>query len=256
MVSMGASLCSGGVQPAPAIGPAGLLDHALIEVRAVDQLLRRVGVVREHRGADAGRQRALDGGQRRQGDLDALGEALGVGANVNGYPGMTYANFAVIPHYVDGFGRYGEGLITVNGRPDGEGEYIWPACNNKQGFEWFATATLAKRGKVGPKGAPCFFLWKLADGHAQCGLGTLRPRVCLSYPALLVDATALPPSVAPASTVKSRVALRVAPEAMVRTARSSAKAPETLKQKRSDQDHEKAPRGIRKIVTPHGMSHA
>ncbi len=66
---------------------------------------------------------------------------------VNGYPGMTYANFAVIPHYVDGFGRYGEGLITVNGRPDGEGEYIWPACNTKQGFEWFATATLAKRGK-------------------------------------------------------------------------------------------------------------
>ncbi|WP_329045648.1 RICIN domain-containing protein [Amycolatopsis sp. NBC_01488] len=72
---------------------------------------------------------------------------LGVGANVNGYPGMAYANFAVIPHYVDGFGRYGEGLITVNGRPDGEGEYIWPACNTKQGFEWFATATLAKRGK-------------------------------------------------------------------------------------------------------------
>ncbi|MEK8103864.1 beta-galactosidase, partial [Micromonospora sp. M12] len=33
------------------------------------------------------------------------------------------------------------------GRPDGEGEFIWPACNNKQGFEWFATATAAKRGK-------------------------------------------------------------------------------------------------------------
>lgn len=46
---------------------------------------------------------------------------------------------------------------------------------------------LAKRGKVGPKGAPCFFLWKLADGHAQCGLGQLRPQVCQSYPALLVD---------------------------------------------------------------------
>ena len=72
---------------------------------------------------------------------------VGVGGNVSLYPGMTYANFAVIPHYVDGFGRYGEGLITVNGRPDGEGEYIWPACNTKQGFEWFATATLAKRGK-------------------------------------------------------------------------------------------------------------
>ncbi|WP_200942935.1 RICIN domain-containing protein [Cellulomonas sp. Root485] len=72
---------------------------------------------------------------------------LGVNANLNSYPGMTYSNFAVIPHYVDGFGRYGERLITVNGRPDGEGEFIWPACNTKQGFEWFATATLAKRGK-------------------------------------------------------------------------------------------------------------
>ncbi|MEU8390807.1 RICIN domain-containing protein [Micromonospora sp. NPDC048842] len=72
---------------------------------------------------------------------------VGVGNNVSLYPGMTYANFAVIPHYVDGFGRYGEGLVSVNGRPDGEGEFIWPACNNKQGFEWFATATAAKRGK-------------------------------------------------------------------------------------------------------------
>ena len=35
----------------------------------------------------------------------------------------------------------------MTGRPDGEGEYIWPACNTKQGFEWFATATVAKRGK-------------------------------------------------------------------------------------------------------------
>ena len=34
-----------------------------------------------------------------------------------------------------------------HGRPDGEGEYIWPACNTKQGFEWFATAPSAKRGK-------------------------------------------------------------------------------------------------------------
>ena len=46
---------------------------------------------------------------------------------------------------------------------------------------------LAKRGKIGPQGAPCFFLWKLADGHAQCGLGTLRPAVCRAYPALLMD---------------------------------------------------------------------
>src|SRR3954471_13606372 len=72
---------------------------------------------------------------------------VGVGNNVSLYPGMTYANFTVLPHYVDGFYAYGEGVVRVNGRPDGEGEYISPACNNKQGFEWFATATLAKRGK-------------------------------------------------------------------------------------------------------------
>jgi Fe-S-cluster containining protein len=46
---------------------------------------------------------------------------------------------------------------------------------------------LAKRGRVSAKGAPCVFLWKLADGHAQCGLGGLRPLVCRSYPSLLVD---------------------------------------------------------------------
>lgn len=46
---------------------------------------------------------------------------------------------------------------------------------------------LSKRRQVDQAGAPCIFLWKLADGHAQCGLGQLRPMVCQSYPALLVD---------------------------------------------------------------------
>lgn len=46
---------------------------------------------------------------------------------------------------------------------------------------------LAKRGEVGTDGAPCIFLWKLADGHAQCGLGALRPMTCLTYPALVQD---------------------------------------------------------------------
>ena len=46
---------------------------------------------------------------------------------------------------------------------------------------------LSKRGAIGPQGAPCIFLWKLGDGHAQCGLGELRPLVCQAYPALLVD---------------------------------------------------------------------
>jgi adhesin HecA-like repeat protein len=63
------------------------------------------------------------------------------------YPTMTYPNFAIFAHYLDGTGRYGEALNRVIGRPDGEGEYIWPACSSKQGFTWFATATAAKRGK-------------------------------------------------------------------------------------------------------------
>jgi Fe-S-cluster containining protein len=46
---------------------------------------------------------------------------------------------------------------------------------------------LGKRGEVGTHGAPCIFLWQLADGHAQCGLGALRPLICQSYPAVLID---------------------------------------------------------------------
>ncbi|MEU8087406.1 glycoside hydrolase family 2 TIM barrel-domain containing protein, partial [Micromonospora sp. NPDC049101] len=63
------------------------------------------------------------------------------------YPAMNYSNFAIFGHYLDGVGRYGEALNRHSGRPDGEGEYIWPACSTRQGFEWFATATAAKRGK-------------------------------------------------------------------------------------------------------------
>ncbi|MEU4249077.1 RICIN domain-containing protein [Amycolatopsis sp. NPDC026612] len=63
------------------------------------------------------------------------------------YPNMNQANFAIFAHYLDGTGQYGERVPSVTGRPDGEGEYIWPKCNTKQGFEWFATATAAKRGK-------------------------------------------------------------------------------------------------------------
>jgi hypothetical protein len=46
---------------------------------------------------------------------------------------------------------------------------------------------LAKRGEVGPEGAPCFFLMTLNDGHAQCGLGPLKPVTCQVYPAVLAD---------------------------------------------------------------------
>ncbi len=51
----------------------------------------------------------------------------------------------------------------------------------------FYEVMLAKRGAVGSSGAPCIFLWRLADGHAQCGLGGMRPLPCQVYPAVLVE---------------------------------------------------------------------
>ncbi|MEU7875194.1 RICIN domain-containing protein [Dactylosporangium sp. NPDC049140] len=67
--------------------------------------------------------------------------------NTNPYPNMLNGNFAVFSHYIDGLGKYGEARTSLAGRPDGEGEYIWNKSNTTQGFEWFATATAAKRGK-------------------------------------------------------------------------------------------------------------
>ena len=45
---------------------------------------------------------------------------------------------------------------------------------------------LALVRRPGPEKA-CTFLWKVNDGHAQCGLGDLRPGVCQAYPAVIVD---------------------------------------------------------------------
>ncbi|MGI5240480.1 glycoside hydrolase family 2 TIM barrel-domain containing protein [Dactylosporangium sp. CA-139066] len=65
------------------------------------------------------------------------------------YPTMNsqYANFASFPHYNGGLGAYNDQVTSTPGKPDGETEYIWPKCNTKQGFEWFATLTAAKRAK-------------------------------------------------------------------------------------------------------------
>ncbi|MFI6929575.1 RICIN domain-containing protein [Streptomyces sp. NPDC050287] len=73
--------------------------------------------------------------------------SVDTGSATNPYPNMLNGNFAVFSHYIDGIGTYGEARANLAGRPDGEGEYVWNASNTKQGFEWFATATAAKRGK-------------------------------------------------------------------------------------------------------------
>ncbi|GAA3850470.1 RICIN domain-containing protein [Streptomyces lacrimifluminis] len=67
--------------------------------------------------------------------------------NTNPYPNLLNGNFAVFSHYIDGIGKYGEARADLAGRPDGEGEYVWNKANTKQGFEWFATTTIAKRAK-------------------------------------------------------------------------------------------------------------
>ncbi|MBW8821326.1 MAG: RICIN domain-containing protein [Streptomyces sp.] len=59
--------------------------------------------------------------------------------NTNPYPTLLNGNFAVFSHYLDGIGKYGEATVSLAGRPDGEGEYVWNKSNTKQGFEWFAT---------------------------------------------------------------------------------------------------------------------
>jgi Fe-S-cluster containining protein len=42
------------------------------------------------------------------------------------------------------------------------------------------------RDPIGDR-STCVFLWRLPDGHAQCGLGHQRPNVCQTYPFTLVD---------------------------------------------------------------------
>ncbi len=44
---------------------------------------------------------------------------------------------------------------------------------------------LAKQPQTPDGLAPCAFLWRLPDGHAQCALGDGRPSICRAYPFLL-----------------------------------------------------------------------
>lgn len=55
------------------------------------------------------------------------------------------------------------------------------------GFQLAQGGPFHQMALVRREGGACTFLWRLNDGHAQCGLGALRPAVCQAYPALLVD---------------------------------------------------------------------
>jgi hypothetical protein len=83
--------------------------------------------------------------------LDPTRPVIVEGETPSQYPDMTVANgytrFDGMPHYLDGTGDYGTAVDASTTYPYGEGEYIWPASSTAQGFTWFATATVGKRGK-------------------------------------------------------------------------------------------------------------
>ena len=59
--------------------------------------------------------------------------------------GITAPNFASFGHYFNGLGNYSEAVHQTPNYPYGQGEFIWPADNSRQGLAWFATGTMEMR---------------------------------------------------------------------------------------------------------------
>ena len=59
--------------------------------------------------------------------------------------GITAPNFASFGHYSNGLGNYSEAVNQNPNYPYGQGEFIWPADNSRQGLAWFATGTMEMR---------------------------------------------------------------------------------------------------------------
>jgi len=83
--------------------------------------------------------------------ITALDPTRPISADVGGdyqvYPTLTYPNFSVYGHYLPDLGVYTDEVAARTDRPFGQGEFIWPKDVTKQGFMWFATATMAMRAK-------------------------------------------------------------------------------------------------------------
>jgi hypothetical protein len=70
-------------------------------------------------------------------------------------------------------------------------DFTWPAPAEPEAAGAFRLEAggaphqivLARRSRTTARRAPCLFLWKLGDGHAQCGLGPSRPLACRGRPA-------------------------------------------------------------------------
>jgi hypothetical protein len=59
--------------------------------------------------------------------------------------GLPSPAFATAGHYIGGLGAYTDQVNASNDNPAGQGEYIWPKDNSRQGLTWFGTSAMAMR---------------------------------------------------------------------------------------------------------------
>jgi len=59
--------------------------------------------------------------------------------------GLSSPGFATVGHYIGGLGAYTELVNANSNNPAGQGEFIWPKDNSRQGLLWFGTSTMAMR---------------------------------------------------------------------------------------------------------------
>ena len=88
------------------------------------------------------------------------------------YPGGTRSvyptspNFAAYQHYPNGTGAYTSSVDTNTTTPFGDGEFIWPSDNSKQGLTWFGTSTITLRQKDASDVRPYTLLSGWAELHS------------------------------------------------------------------------------------------
>ncbi|MGD0835938.1 MAG: glycoside hydrolase family 2 TIM barrel-domain containing protein [Polyangia bacterium] len=70
-------------------------------------------------------------------------DVFGTGPNY----GLPVPAYATIGHYIGGLGVYTEMINATNDNPNGQGEYIWPKDNSRQGLTWFGTSAMAMRSQ-------------------------------------------------------------------------------------------------------------
>jgi len=59
--------------------------------------------------------------------------------------GLPSPGFATAGHYIGGLGAYTELVNANKDNPAGQGEYIWPKDNSRQGLTWFGTSAMEMR---------------------------------------------------------------------------------------------------------------